>query len=144
MHSAARVHYVRTHSLHNDMKISMQAEAAALKVPIRFLHQLRMLLPQNTEAARTDSEEDVWSDPETESDDAALASTKVSPDISEISSEEEDSNLGSSALQAALMAAPQQLAAGSGILTQPAYVIIQISYKFLLFGYSITSCRFSA
>lgn len=114
------------YSHHNDMKVYMQAEAAALKVPVRFLHQLRTLLPQSTAASQMDSMEDMWSDAEPEPDDAELVNMGLGSSGSEMSSEEEDSNLGSSALQAALIAASQQLAAGSGTLTQPAFVITHV------------------
>ena len=90
----------------------MQAEAAALKVPVRFLQTLRTLIPQTAGAADIEDEEDVWSD--AEPDAADLLAAAQSRPANETSSEEEDVGAAASELQTALMAAPQMLAADSG------------------------------
>ncbi len=88
----------------------MQAEAAALKVPVRFLHQLRALLPQPEE--EVNSESDVWSDCATEVSKPAHEASNSSQAGS--SSEDDISADEGSELQTALLAVPQMLAAISG------------------------------
>ena len=96
------------HGSTHHTKACVQGEAAALNVPVRFLQQLRRLLPpsQAVKADDTSTEEDAR--PDTDMD---------SVGILEVSSEaEEESYLGASELQTALMAAPQMVAATSGTL----------------------------
>ena len=85
----------------------MQAEATALNVPVRFLHELRTLLPQAVNAEDTSKEEDAWLDPNMDSARIAEASSD---------SGEEESYSDTSELQTVLMAAPQMIAATSGTL----------------------------
>ena len=83
----------------------MQAEATALNVPVRFLHELRTLLPAVTDD--TGAEEDAWPDPNTDS-----------AKIAEVSADSEEEGYSeTSELQTALMAAPQMIAATSGTLS---------------------------
>lgn len=85
----------------------MQAEAAALNVPVRFLHELRTLLPQAVETDDTSNEEDPWPDPNMDS-----------ARVAELSSDSEEEGYSeTSELQTALMAAPQMIAATSGTLS---------------------------
>ncbi|KAL3135319.1 hypothetical protein ABBQ32_007514 [Trebouxia sp. C0010 RCD-2024] len=86
-----------------DVAALTQAEATALKVPVRFLHELRALLPQ---AAQND---DAHSGNGAQLD-AGLDSVKTA----EVTLEEE-SCLVTSELQTALMAAPQMIAANSDL-----------------------------
>lgn len=88
----------------------MQGEAAALNVPIRFLQQLRRLLPpsQAVKADDTSTEEDAR--PDLDMDSVGVL------EVSSEEEEEEESYLGASELQTALMAAPQMVAATSGTL----------------------------
>lgn len=86
----------------------MQAEAAALNVPVRFLHELRTLLPQVVETADTTNEEDAGSDPAMDS--------AGSPQVFSDSAEVGKGYMETSELQTALMAAPQMAAAISGML----------------------------
>lgn len=96
--------YARLEEQHLTPRVGVQAEATALKVPVRFLHELRALLPQ---AAQND---DAHSGNGAQLD-AGLDSVKTA----EVTLEEE-SCLVTSELQTALMAAPQMIAANSGAL----------------------------
>ena len=90
----------------SNIKAWAQAEATALNVPVRFLHELRTLLPQAV-TDDTGDEEDAWADPNIDS--AKLA---------EVSSDSEEEGYSeTSELQTALMAAPQMIAATSGTST---------------------------
>lgn len=86
----------------------MQAEAAALNVPVRFLHELRTLLPQAAGSVDTTNEEDAGSDPDIDS--------AGSPNVFSDSVEVGKGYMETSELQTALMAAPQMAAAISGML----------------------------
>lgn len=88
----------------------MQTEAAALKVPIRLLHQLRTQLPQPAEVEAIEA--DIWAD---SIDTNAVVLNAADPSQAGTSSEDEPLE-ADSALQTALLAAPQVLAATSGIL----------------------------
>lgn len=91
----------------HNAKARVQAEATALNVPVRFLHELRTLLPQPVSTDDSSNEEDAWSDPDMDS--ARVAEVRLSSSDSE---EEGDSE--TLELQTALMAAPQMIAATSG------------------------------
>ena len=92
-----------------------QAEATALNVPVRFLHELRTLLPQAV-TDDTGDEEDAWADPNIDS--AKLA---------EVSSDSEEEGYSeTSELQTALMAAPQMIAATSGTLSRTTVSLMTI------------------
>lgn len=97
--------------------VYLQTEAATLKVPVRFLHQLRTLLPQTPEAADTCDKEDVWSDAEPDATQIQTATDDAKP--AGTTSAEEGSDLEAFELQTAIMAAPQMLAATSGGLCCP-------------------------
>lgn len=97
-----------THNYCVSTKACVQAEAAALNVPVRFLHELRTLLPQAAEPVDTTNEEDARSDPDLDS----AGSPQVFPDSAEV----DKGYVETSELQTALMAAPQMAAAISGML----------------------------
>ena len=80
----------------------VQAEATALKVPVRFLHELRALLPQAAQTHDSSSHKGAQLD-------ASVDTAKTA----KVSSEE-DSCVATSELQTALMAAPQMISARSG------------------------------